>query len=98
MSSGTGEKRRVQFRAPEGLVERTDVLASVLETDRTDVIISALREYLRSAAHDDELKQELAAAYYDDYIAFEQLKELVAHDAAADFSEIPQTPSTLFDE
>ena len=85
MSPGTGERRRVQFRAPEGLVERTDILVSVLETDRTDVIISALREYLRSAAHDDELKQELAAAYYDDEISFEQLKELVGHEEAANF-------------
>jgi hypothetical protein len=85
MSSGSNEKRRVQFRAPQGLVERTDVLATVLETDRTDVIISALREYLRDTAHDDELKQEIAEAYYDDDISFEQLKDLVGHEEAANF-------------
>lgn len=85
MSSGSEDKRRVQFRAPRGLVERTDVLATVLETDRTDVIISALREYLRDAAHNDELKQEIAEAYYDDDISFEQLKGLVGHEEAANF-------------
>jgi predicted transcriptional regulator len=85
MSSGSDEKRQVQFRAPQGLVERTDVLATVLETDRTDVIISALREYLRDAAHDDELEQEIAEAYYDDDVSFEQLKALVGHEEAADF-------------
>ena len=85
MSSGSDEKRRVQFRAPQGLVERTDVLATVLETDRTDVIISALREYLRDAAHNDELKQEIAEAYYDDDVSFEQLKALVGHEEAANF-------------
>lgn len=85
MSSGSGDKRRVQFRAPRDLVERTDVLATVLETDRTDVIISALREYLRDAAHDDELKQEIAEAYYSDDISFEQLKDLVGHEEAANF-------------
>lgn len=85
MSSGSDGKRRVQFRAPEGLVERTDALASVLETDRTDVIISALREYLRDVAHDDDLKQEIADAYYDDDITFDQLADLVGHEEAANF-------------
>ncbi|MCQ4333851.1 hypothetical protein KM295_10230 [Natronomonas sp. F2-12] len=85
MSSGSKDKRRVQFRAPEGLVERTDVLATVLETDRTDVIISALRKYLRDAAHNDELKQEIAEAYYGEEISFGQLKDLVGHEEAANF-------------
>jgi len=85
MSSGSEDKRRVQFRAPRGLVEQTDILATVLETDRTDIIISALREYLRDAAHNDELKQEVAEAYYDDDISFEQLKNLVGHEEAANF-------------
>jgi len=58
MSSDAGEKKRVQFRAPKGLVQRADSLATVLETDRTTVILSALREYLRDTAHNDELKQE----------------------------------------
>lgn len=85
MSSGSKDKKRVQFRAPQGLVDRADVLAKVLETDRTDVIISALREYLRDAAHNDELKQEIAEAYYDDEVSFEQLKDLLGHEEAANF-------------
>jgi len=85
MSSGSEDKRRVQFRAPDRLVERTDVLATVLETDRTDVIISALREYLPEAAHDDALKQQIAEAYYDDEITLGELKDLVGHEEAANF-------------
>lgn len=85
MSSRSEEKRRVQFRAPEVLVERMDVLATVLETDRTHLIISALREYLRDAAHGDELRQEIAEAYYDGNISFEQLKDLVGHEEAINF-------------
>jgi len=38
--------------------------------DRTDVLVTALREYLQDAAHDDALTQEIAAAYYDDEISF----------------------------
>jgi RNA binding exosome subunit len=75
----------VQFRAPRGLVEQADALATVLETDRTDVIVSALREYLRNAAHDDDVKQEIAEAYYDDDISFGELTELVGHEEAANF-------------
>lgn len=96
MSSEPNEKRRVQFRAPQGLVERTDVLATVLETDRTDVIISALREYLRDAAHNDELKQEIAEAYYDDAVSFEQLKALVGHEEAANFRVLKTQLSESF--
>ncbi|WP_231187356.1 hypothetical protein [Haladaptatus sp. DYF46] len=85
MSSDTGEKKRVQFRAPERLVQQTDTLATVLETDRTTVILSALRNYLRDAAHNDELKQEIAEAFYSNDITFTQLKDLVGHEEAANF-------------
>lgn len=90
MSSGSTDKRRVQFRAPESLVERTDALAAVLETDRTDVILSALRDHLRNAAHDDELKQEIAEAYYDGEISFDELRELLGHEEAANFRVLKQ--------
>lgn len=90
MSSRSTDKRRVQFRAPESLVERTDALAAVLETDRTDVILSALRDHLRDAAHDDEIKQEIAGAYYDGKISFEELRELLGHEEAANFRVLKQ--------
>ena len=79
------KKKRVQFRAPRGLVDRADALASVFETDRTDILISALRDYLRDAGHSDEMKQEIAEAFYDDDITFEELKDLVGHEEAANF-------------
>ena len=82
---GSSDTRRVQFRAPEDLVDRTDALATVLETDRTDVLTSALREYLREASHDDDIVQEIADAYYADEITFDQLTGLVGHKAAANF-------------
>lgn len=78
-------KKRVQFRAPRDLVDRADALATVLDSDRTDVLTAALREYLRDASHDDDLEQEIAEAYYADAISFEQLKGLVGHEEAANF-------------
>ncbi|AWB26689.1 hypothetical protein [Halococcoides cellulosivorans] len=77
------DKRRVQFRAPERLIERTDALAAVLGEDRTDLLVTALREYLQDAAHDDVLTQEIAAAYYDDEISSDQLESLLGAEEAA---------------
>lgn len=66
-------------------MDRADSLAEVLDTDRTDVLIDALRDYLREAAHDDKVKQEIADAYYDDRITFDELADLVGHEEAANF-------------
>lgn len=81
----SNERRRVQFRAPERLVDRADALAAVTGGDRTNVLVTALREYLQEATHDDTLTQEIAAAYYDDVIDFEQLESLVGAEKAANF-------------
>lgn len=93
----SSEKKRVQFRAPRGLVDRADALATVLETDRTDILTDALREYLREASHDD-VKQEIAGAYYDGGITFQQLTELVGHEEAANFRVLKDQLSEAFVE
>ena len=79
------DRKRVQFRAPKRLIDRTDALASVLGEDRTDILVTALRDYLREAAHDDELVQDIAAAYYDEEISFEELRTLVGMEDATNF-------------
>jgi len=84
------EKKRVQFRAPNRLINRTDALATVLGEDRTDILVTALREYLQDATHDDTLIQEIAAAYYDDEITYEQLKSLVGAEEAANLRVLKQ--------
>ncbi|MFC7081400.1 hypothetical protein [Halorussus caseinilyticus] len=95
----SADKRRVQFRAPSRLIDRTDSLADVFGSDRTDVLIDALRQFLRDAAHDDEIKQEIAGAYYDDEITFEQLKLLVGKEEAANFRVLKrQLDEDLTDE
>ncbi|WP_284014839.1 hypothetical protein [Halobaculum litoreum] len=90
------EKKRVQFRAPDRLIDRTDALATVLGEDRTDILVTALREYLQDATHDDALLQEIADAYYDDEISFEQLKSLVGAEEAANLRVLKQQLSEDF--
>jgi metal-responsive CopG/Arc/MetJ family transcriptional regulator len=86
----SSDKKRVQFRAPHRLIDRTDALAAVLGEDRTTVLVTALREYLQEATHDDALTQEIAAAYYDDEITFEQLETLVGAEEAANLRVLKQ--------
>ncbi|ELY42895.1 hypothetical protein [Natronorubrum tibetense] len=76
---------RVQFRAPDELVERANILATALETEREDILATALREYLDDAVCDDEIEQEIAAAYYDAAITDEQLASLVGRAQATNF-------------
>ncbi len=92
------EKKRVQFRAPQELVDRADSLAEVLDSDRTGVLIDALREYLRDAAHDDEVKQEIADAYYAEKITFDELVGLVGHEEAANFRVLKEQLETDVEE
>lgn len=98
MGSDSEGRKRVQFRAPSGLVDRADALAAVLDTDRTDVLVSALREYLHEAAHNDELVQEVAESYYDGEITYEQLQGLVGHEEAANFRILKEQLSEAFVE
>ena len=85
----SSEKKRVGFRAPDRLIGRADALAAVLDEDRTDILVTALREYLQAAAHDDALTQE-TAAYYDDEITVEQLPSLVGAEESANFPVLKQ--------
>ena len=86
----SSDKKRVQFRAPHRLIDRADALAAVRGEDRTDVLLTALRAYLQEATHDDTLKQEIAAAYYDGEITDEQLNTLVGAEEAANFRVLKQ--------
>lgn len=86
----SSDRKRVQFRAPSRLIDRADALAAVLDENRTDLLVRALREYLREAKHDDTLIQEIADAYYDDEITGEQLERLVGAQKAANFRVLKQ--------
>ena len=92
----SSDKKRVQFRAPHRLIDRADALADVLGEDRTDILVTALREYLQEATHDDTLTQDIAAAYYDDEISFEQLKALVGAEEAANLRVLKRQLSEDF--
>ena len=86
----SADKKRVQFRAPDRLIDRADALATVLGEDRTDVLVTALREYLQEAAHDDALTQEIADAYYEGELSFDELEALLGAEEAANLRVLKQ--------
>lgn len=69
--------KRVQFRAPEQLIEQADVLATAEDRDRTDVLIDALRNYLSDSTESDDVKRDLANAYYEESIGYEEIKKIL---------------------
>jgi hypothetical protein len=79
------ETTRVNFNFPEQLVDRADALGAVEGRDRTDIVVAALREYLREATADEQVVQEIAGTYYDDRIDLEQLRALVGPEKAGNF-------------
>ena len=79
------EKKRVHFLAPEKVVEQADALAAAENRDRTDIILSALREYLRNETADERVEQLIAGAYYDGDLTYDQVRRLVGPQRAADF-------------
>lgn len=76
------EPRRVHFQSPEYLVERLDAIAELFDTDRTDLLVEAIREYLEETADSDTFQELVATKYYDDQLEFETVKQLVGAETA----------------
>ena len=75
--------KRVQFRAPEQLIEQADVLATAEDRDRTDVLIDALRAYLRDSTEKEDVKRDIANAYYEGVIDYPHVKAILGPKEAA---------------
>lgn len=84
MSAGDGS-RRVHFQSPAELVERMDAVAEVFDRDRTDLLVEAMRQYVRETAEDEEFRSLVAERYYDDRLTFEEVKRLVGTETAHRF-------------
>ena len=68
-------RTRVNFRLPEGLVERTDLVATVEGTNRTEVLVEALRAHLDARESTDAFREDLVERYLDGEVEFAALRE-----------------------
>jgi predicted DNA-binding protein len=76
------DPRRVHFQSPEYLVERLDAIAELFDTDRTDLLVEAIREYIEDTADSETFQELVATKYYDDQLEFETVKQLVGAETA----------------
>jgi len=83
--SASDDPRRVHFQSPESLVEQLDAIADLFGTDRTDLLVEAIREYIEDTAHSDQFQELVAERYYDDDLDFETVKRLVDPETAQRF-------------
>lgn len=68
---------KVNFRLPEELIEKADVAAEVTHKNRTDIVVEALREYLKDVEDDEKFKEAVVELYLEGEISFEVLKEFL---------------------
>ena len=76
------DSRRVHFQSPEYLVDRLDAIADLFGTDRTALLVEAIREYVEETAENETFQQRVATKYYDDELEFERVKQLVGAESA----------------
>ena len=79
MSEG---KTRVDFNAPESLVERADAIADLLSISRTQLIIDALSDKMGDVTTDEEITRRLRDAYYAGRTDFETVELLLGTEEA----------------
>lgn len=80
--SSSDDPRRVHFQSPEYLVERLDAIADLFDTDRTDLLVNAIREYIEETAESQSFQELVATKYYDNQLDFETVKQLVGAETA----------------
>ncbi|MCU4801672.1 hypothetical protein OB920_14935 [Halobacteria archaeon HArc-gm2] len=79
------DSRRVHFQSPEYLVDRLEAIADLFGTDRTDLLVEAIREYVEEMVENATFQRRVAAKYYDGELEFERVKQLVGAESAQRF-------------
>ena len=91
------EKTRVDFNAPESLVERADSVVEILDISRTRLLIDALEDELEALATDEEFRRRLSDAYYDGRVDYDTIEAILGHEEAIRMkllrASINQTPA-----
>lgn len=76
------EKTRVDFNAPESLVEQADIVTDLLDISRTRLLIEALRDEIEEMARDEQFRQKLKEAYYEGHVDFTTVRSILGTEEA----------------
>jgi len=74
--------KKVNFRLPDQLVEKTDAVAEISHATRTDIVKQALQEYFKQVEDDEKVQEEVTDLYLEDKIGFDVLKEFIGRQDA----------------
>lgn len=73
---------RIDLRLPAELVEKTDILAKLEYKNRTDVIKSALTEYLGRVETTMQLREKAVESYLGDKLSYNELAVVIGRQNA----------------
>ncbi|MFH5802076.1 CopG family transcriptional regulator [Haladaptatus sp. CMAA 1911] len=86
--------RKVNFRLPEELVTHADIAAEVTHKNRTELLIEALREYLKEIESEESFQEAVVELYLADELDFKTLTDIIGRQDA----EAVRTSKQLLDE
>jgi len=82
MTTMQEQKKRVDFNADASVIERADSITEILNTTRTDFIIDAIENEIRKLRNDEEFRQKVTDAYYEDRIEYSILEDILGVEEA----------------
>lgn len=86
-----GGTKEVHLNAPERLIERADILASLFGKTRTDIMVDALREYIETEITEDYVERQIGREVYSNNISPDELVALVGVNEAAGYRYLERT-------
>jgi len=72
----------IALRLPEGLIEKADILAMLEYKNRTEIIKSALKEYIRRIENIEKLKERATELYLADKLEYNELVIIIGRQNA----------------
>jgi len=76
-------EQRVNFNAPEELVDRADELAAIIGTNRTELLVTGLRSVMDELLEEPTVRRQLERAYFAGDIDRQQLTSLLGEQEAS---------------
>lgn len=72
----------VDIQLSDHLIEKIEVAAKALSKSRTEIVETALRQYLQELEGDEEFKEAAIELYLHDEIGFDLLKQIIGQQDA----------------
>jgi len=75
----------ISRRIPSPVQQKARALAIAEDKNSTDLMINTIQTYINERTENENVRQQIADAYYNDELTFEQVEELVGPEQAGNF-------------